>query len=201
MPVLYQAFCEITNFIRKNGDDWEEFRTKTAHTTRKAEKTSDPSKKPSKHKIAENKGFAPEPLLQENPHRFVLFPIHYNDIWWMYKKAKASFWTAEEIDLSADLPDWVGLSDTERHFISHVLAFFAASDGIVNENLSSNFAPEVTVPEARCFYGFQIAVENIHSETYSLLIDTYIKDPNEKLHLLHAIKTVPCIQRKAHWAL
>jgi ribonucleoside-diphosphate reductase subunit M2 len=201
MPVSYQAFCEITNFIRNNGDDWEEFRTKTAHTTRKAEKTSNPSEKPSKHKIAENKGFDPELLLQENPHHFVLFPIHYNDIWWMYKKAKASFWTAEEIDLSADLPDWVRLSDTKRHFISHILAFFAASDGIVNENLSSNFATEVTVPEARCFYGFQIAVENIHSETYSLLIDTYIKDPNEKLHLLHAIKTVPCVQRKAHWAL
>jgi ribonucleoside-diphosphate reductase subunit M2 len=93
------------------------------------------------------------------------------------------------------------LSDTKRHFISHVLAFFAASAGIANENLSSNFTTEVTVPEARCFYGFQIAVENIHSETYSLLIDTYIKDPKEKLHLLHAIKTVPCVQRKVHWAL
>ena len=119
----------------------------------------------------------------------------------MYKKAEASFWTAEEIDLSADLTDWIRLSDTERHFISHVLAFFAASDGIVNENLSSNFATEVTVPEARCFYGFQIAVENIHSETYSLLIDTYIKDPDEKIHLLHAIETIPCVQRKARWAL
>jgi ribonucleoside-diphosphate reductase subunit M2 len=119
----------------------------------------------------------------------------------MYKKAEASFWTAEEIDLSADLTDWVRLSDTKRHFISHVLAFFAASDRIVNENLSSNFTTEVTVPKARCFYGFQIAVKNIHSETYSLLIDTYIKDPNEKLHLLHAIETVPCVQCKAHWAL
>ena len=114
---------------------------------------------------------------------------------------KASFWTAEEIDLSADLTDWVRLSDTERHFISHVLTFFAASDGIVNKNLSSNFTTEVTAPEAQCFYGFQIAVENIHSKTYSLLIDTYIKDPKEKLHLLHAIKTVPCVQRKANWAL
>ncbi len=189
MPVSYQAFREITNFIRNNGDDWEEFRTRTAHTTRKAKKTSDPSTKPTKHKIAENKGLVPEPLLQENPHRFVLFPIHHNDIWWMYKKAKASFWTAEEIDLSADLTDWIRL------------AFFAASDGIVNENLSSNFATEVTVPKARCFYGFQIAIENIHSETYSLLIDMYIKDPNEKLHLLHAIETIPCVQRKAHWAL
>ena len=202
LPVSYQAFREITNFIRNNGDDWEEFRTKTAHTTSKAKRTSDLSTKPSKHKIAENEGLAPEPLLQENPHRFVLFPIHHNDIWRMlYKKAEASFWTAEEIDLSADLTDWIRLSDTERHFISHVLAFFAASDGIVNENLSSNFATEVTVPEARCFYGFQIAVENIHSETYSLLIDTYIKDPDEKIHLLHAIETIPCVQRKARWAL
>jgi ribonucleoside-diphosphate reductase subunit M2 len=108
---------------------------------------------------------------------------------------------AEETDLSADLTDWVRLSDTERHFISHVLTFFAASDGIVNENLSSNFTTEVMAPEARCFYGFQIAVENIHSETYTLLINTYIKDPTEKLHLLHAIKTISCVQRKANWAL
>jgi ribonucleoside-diphosphate reductase subunit M2 len=121
----------------------------------------------------------------------------------MYKKAEASFWTAEEIDLSADLEDWDNLSQTERHFISNVFAFFAVSDGdgIVNENLSSNFATKIIAPEARCFYGFQIAVENIHSETYSLLIDTYIKDPAEKLHLLHAINTVPCIQRKANWVL
>ena len=138
MPVSYQVFREITNFIRNNGDDWEEFRTKTAHTTRKAERTSDPSTKPL-HKIAENEGFTPKPLLQENPHRFVLFPIHHNDIWWMYKKAEASFWTAEEIDLSADLTDWIRLSDTERHFISHVLTFFAASDGIVNENLTKGY--------------------------------------------------------------
>ena len=119
----------------------------------------------------------------------------------MYKKAEASFWTVEEIDLSADLTDWVRLSNTKRHFISHVLAFFAASDGIANENLSSNFTTKVTVPEARCFYGFQIAVKNIHNEIHSLLIGTYIKDPNEKFHLIHAIKTEPCIQRKAHWAL
>ena len=119
----------------------------------------------------------------------------------MYKKAEASFWTAEEIDLSSDAVDWDGLSTTEQHFILHVLAFFAASDGIVNENLSSNFATEITSPEARCFYGFQIAVENIHSETYSLLIDTYVKDPTKKMHLLRAIETVPCVQRKAQWAL
>jgi hypothetical protein len=129
--VSYQAFLEITNFIRNNGDDWDEFCTKTAHTTRRAKKTPNPSKKQSKHKISKNEGLlAPEPLLQENPHRFVLFPIHHADIWRMYKKA--SFWTAEEIDLSADLTDWVRLSDTECHFISHVLALFAASDGIVN---------------------------------------------------------------------
>ena len=119
----------------------------------------------------------------------------------MYKKAEASFWTAEEIDLAQDANDWQKLSANERHFISHVLAFFAASDGIVNENLACNFATEVTIPEARCFYGFQIAVENIHSETYSLLIDTYVKDPSEKNHLLNAIETVPCVQKKANWAL
>jgi ribonucleoside-diphosphate reductase subunit M2 len=119
----------------------------------------------------------------------------------MYKKAEASFWTAEEIDLANDLEDYENLSTNERHFISHILAFFAASDGIVNENLAQNFATEITSAEARCFYGFQIAVENIHSETYSLLIDTYIKDPVEKDHLLHAIETVPCVQRKANWAL
>ena len=119
----------------------------------------------------------------------------------MYKKAEASFWTAEEIDLAEDLKDWDGLTNNERHFVSHILAFFAASDGIVNENLSGNFATEVQSAEARCFYGFQIAVENIHSETYSLLIDTYIKDQKEKMHLLHAIETVPCVQKKANWAL
>lgn len=119
----------------------------------------------------------------------------------MYKKAEASFWTSEEIDLGSDMTDWMKLSDNERHFISHVLAFFAASDGIVNENLAQNFMTEIQSPEARCFYGFQIAVENIHSETYSLLIDTYIKDQQEKLRLLHAIDTVPCVRRKANWAL
>lgn len=144
---------------------------------------------------------APEPLLTENPNRFVLFPIQNHAVWDMYKKAEASFWTAEEIDLASDLGDWEKLSANERHFISHVLAFFAASDGIVNENLAANFATEIQIPEARCFYGFQIAVENIHSETYSLLIDTYIRDNKEKHHLLNAIETVPCVQKKAQWAL
>ncbi len=118
-----------------------------------------------------------EPLLAENPNRFVLFPIQNDEVWQYYKKSQASFWTAEEIDLSQDQKDWNNLNDNERHFIKHVLAFFAASDGIVNENLAVNFMQEVQMPEARCFYGFQIMMENIHSETYSLLIDTYIKDP------------------------
>jgi ribonucleoside-diphosphate reductase beta chain len=142
-----------------------------------------------------------EPILQENKDRFVLFPIQYSDIWEMYKMAEASFWTAEEIDLSADTKDWERLNDGERHFVSHVLAFFAASDGIVNENLAVNFLREVQYPEAKCFYGFQIMMENIHSETYSLLIDTYIKDNVEKDRLLHAIDTISCVQKKAEWAI
>jgi len=142
-----------------------------------------------------------EPILQENKDRFVLFPIAHPDIWNMYKKAEASFWTAEEIDLSHDISDWEKLTSDERYFIKHVLAFFAASDGIVNENLAVNFMKEVQYPEARCFYGFQIMIENIHSETYSLLIDTYIKDAHEKYRLFHAIDTVPCVNKKASWAL
>lgn len=142
-----------------------------------------------------------EPLLQENKERFVLLPIKYPEIWEMYKKAEASFWTAEEIDLSLDLKDWENFNDGERHFISHVLAFFAASDGIVNENLAVNFMSEVQIPEARCYYGFQIMMENIHSETYALLIDTYVKDNAEKNRLFNAIETVPCVKQKAEWAL
>nr|CAG4646284.1 EOG090X06TJ [Macrothrix elegans] len=142
-----------------------------------------------------------EPLLRPNPNRFVLFPLQYHDIWKMYKKAEASFWTAEEVDLSKDLKDWEGLQPSERHFISHVLAFFAASDGIVNENLVERFAQEVQVPEARCFYGFQIAMENIHSEMYSLLIETYIKDAAERARLFNAIETLPCVAKKAEWAM
>ncbi|HPQ08064.1 MAG TPA: ribonucleoside-diphosphate reductase small subunit [Bacteroidia bacterium] len=145
---------------------------------------------------------ATEKILQENKDRFVLFPIQYHDIWEMYKKAESSFWTAEEIDLVQDLNDWNNkLNDNEKHFIKHVLAFFAASDGIVNENLAVNFLNEVQFPEARCFYGFQVMIENIHSETYSLLIDTYIKDSEEKNKLFHAIDTVPCVGKKAEWAL
>lgn len=142
-----------------------------------------------------------EPLLKENKNRFVLFPIKYDDVWQMYKQAEASFWTAEEIDLSQDMTDWTKLNDGERHFVSHVLAFFAASDGIVNENLATSFLETVQIPEAKCFYGYQIMMENIHSETYSLLIDTYIKDPAEKDKLFNAIDTVPCVGKKAEWAL
>ncbi|KAH7127692.1 ribonucleotide reductase [Dactylonectria macrodidyma] len=143
-----------------------------------------------------------EPLLQENPQRFVLFPIKYHEIWQMYKKAEASFWTAEEIDLSKDLHDWNNrLTADEQFFVSHILAFFAASDGIVNENLVERFSGEVQIPEARCFYGFQIMMENIHSETYSLLIDTYIKEPAQRTYLFNAIETIPCIRKKADWAI
>ncbi|KAM4522808.1 ribonucleoside-diphosphate reductase subunit M2 [Odontesthes bonariensis] len=142
-----------------------------------------------------------EPLLKENPRRFVIFPIKYHDIWQMYKKAEASFWTAEEVDLSKDLQHWDALKPEERYFISHVLAFFAASDGIVNENLVERFTQEVQVTEARCFYGFQIAMENIHSEMYSLLIDTYIKESTEREYLFNAIETLPCVKKKADWAL
>ncbi|TVY42981.1 Ribonucleoside-diphosphate reductase small chain [Lachnellula occidentalis] len=145
---------------------------------------------------------ADEPLLQENPNRFVLFPIKYHEIWHMYKKAQASFWTAEEIDLSKDLHDWnKKLNDDERYFVSHVLAFFAASDGIVNENLVERFSGEVQIPEARSFYGFQIMMENVHSETYSLLIDTYIQEQAQKTYLFNAIETIPCIKKKADWAV
>ncbi|MEC8627088.1 MAG: ribonucleotide-diphosphate reductase subunit beta, partial [Bacteroidota bacterium] len=145
---------------------------------------------------------AQEPILQDTQDRFVLFPIQYEEMWHMYKCAEASFWVAEEIDLADDMIDWEEkLNDNERHFIKHVLAFFAASDGIVNENLVVNFMQDVTIPEARCFYGFQVAMENIHAETYSLLIDTFIKDNEEKTNLFNALETVPCVKKKAEWAL
>jgi ribonucleoside-diphosphate reductase beta chain len=147
------------------------------------------------------KSIKEEPILSENKDRFVLFPIEHNDIWEFYKKEEASFWTAEEIDLSQDLKDWENMNDGERHFITHVLAFFAASDGIVNENLAEHFVSEVQYTEAKFFYGFQIAMENIHSETYSLLIDTYVKDPAEKDRLFHAVETMDCVKKKADWAL
>jgi len=142
-----------------------------------------------------------DPLLMDNPRRWVMFPIQYPDVWEMYKKHEASFWTAEEIDLSQDNKDWEKLTDSEQHFVKHVLAFFAASDGIVLENLGSQFATEVQIPEARAFYGFQMAMENIHSETYSLLIEQYIKDPSEKEKIFDAIHTMPAVSEKAQWAV
>ena len=142
-----------------------------------------------------------EPLLDERENRYVIFPIKHDDYWKMYKQAEANFWTTEELDLSKDLMDWKKLTKDEVHFIEHVLAFFAASDGIVNENLVERFCQEVKVLEAKFFYGFQIAMENIHSETYSLLIDTYIKDLERKDYLFNAIDTIPCVQKKAEWAL
>jgi ribonucleoside-diphosphate reductase beta chain len=143
-----------------------------------------------------------EPILQENKNRFVIFPIKHHDIWEWYKKMEASFWTAEEIDLSQDINDWNNkLNDEERYFIKHILAFFAASDGIVNENLAENFVNEVQYAEAKFFYGFQIMMENIHSETYSLLIDTYVKDETERDELFNALEIFPAIKKKADWAL
>ncbi|KAL0742755.1 hypothetical protein Bca4012_084268 [Brassica carinata] len=142
-----------------------------------------------------------EPLLTAQNQRFTMFPIRYKSIWEMYKKAEASFWTAEEVDLSTDVQHWEKLSDSEKHFISHVLAFFAASDGIVLENLAARFLNDVQVPEARAFYGFQIAMENIHSEMYSQLLETFIKDSQEKDRLFNAIETIPCISNKAKWCL
>jgi len=145
---------------------------------------------------------AQEPLLEDNPNRFVIFPIQHHDIWEWYKKMEASFWTAEEIDLHQDLNDWnTKLNKDEKYFIKHILAFFAASDGIVNENLAENFVNEVQYSEAKFFYGFQIMMENIHSETYSLLIDTYVKDEGEKTKLFQAIEIFPAIKKKAEWAL
>ena len=140
-------------------------------------------------------------LLNEEENRYVIFPIQHDQFWDMYKKAEANFWTTEELDLSKDLNDWKKLTKNETHFIKHILAFFAASDGIVNENLVDRFCQEVKVLEAKFFYVFQMAMENIHSETYSLLIDTYIKDQKEKTYLLNAIDTIPSIQKKAQWAI
>lgn len=144
---------------------------------------------------------AAEPLLQENDERFCMFPVRHEAVWRMYKQAEASFWTAEEVDLSADLRDWRALTENERHFITHVLAFFAASDGIVLENLGVRFMTEVQAPEARAFYGFQIAIENVHSEMYSLLLEHYVSDRAERERLFGAIRTVPTVRRKAEWAL
>ena len=142
-----------------------------------------------------------EKIVIENPNRFVIFPIEHNDIWEYYKMHQAAFWTAEEVDLSSDIRDWEALTDNERYFIKNILSFFAASDGIVNENLAENFYREVQYPEAKFFYGFQLAMENIHSLMYSLLIDTYIKDDKEKSECFDAINKMPAIQKKAKWAI
>ena len=141
------------------------------------------------------------PMLQPSSSRFVIFPVVHDDMWLMFKKAQASFWTAEEIDLAHDMNDWKTLTNDEQFFIKHILAFFAASDGIVNENLIERFCSEVQYPEARFFYGFQVMMENVHSETYSLLIDSYVSDKSEKAHLFNAIETIPCVRKKAEWAL
>lgn len=138
---------------------------------------------------------------KKNTKRYVLYPIEYPELWDMYKKALASFWSVEEVDLGHDMKDWENLTEDEKHFISHVLAFFASSDGIVNENLAQNFMKDIDIPEAKCFYGFQIAIENIHSEMYSLLLTTYIRDTEQREHLFNAIETIPCVQKKAEWAL
>ncbi|KAE9455328.1 hypothetical protein C3L33_12770, partial [Rhododendron williamsianum] len=142
-----------------------------------------------------------EPILMEQSQRFCMFPIRYPLLWEMYKKAEASFWTAEEVDLSQDVQQWDSLTDSEKHFISHILAFFATSDGIVLENLAARFLNDVQIPEARAFYGFQLAMENIHSEMYSLLLETYIRDTREKHRLFNAIENIPCVAEKAKWAL
>ncbi len=142
-----------------------------------------------------------EKILQENPSRYVIFPIEHNDIWEYYKQHQAAFWTAEEVDLSNDIRDWEKLTDNEKFFIKNILSFFAASDGIVNENLAENFYKEVQYPEAKFFYGFQLAMENIHSLMYSLLIDTYITNKEEKDECFNAIDRLPAVQKKAKWAL
>jgi len=142
-----------------------------------------------------------DPILAPNDDRFVLFPLKYHSIFEMYKNHMAVFWTADELDFASDITDWEKLNKDEQHFIKHILAFFAASDGIVNENLALRFYNDVQIPEARCFYGFQIAMENIHSETYSLLIDTYVKDPKEKDELFHAVTHFPFVEKKADWAM
>ena len=186
MPLI-----EIANLSLDKENNRDEAKKQQQQQPLKAAATKNPLKESEKD----------EPLLRENPKRFVILPIEYDSIWKMYKKAEASFWTAEEVDLSKDTKDWEGLKSDEKHFIKHVLAFFAASDGIVNENLVERFMSEVQVPEARCFYGFQIAIENIHSEMYSLLIDTYVKDAEEKDKLFNAVETVPAVKKKADWAL
>eukprot|EP01063_Lacrimia_lanifica_P028377 TRINITY_DN4139_c1_g2_i4.p2 TRINITY_DN4139_c1_g2~~TRINITY_DN4139_c1_g2_i4.p2 ORF type:complete len:376 (+),score=218.79 TRINITY_DN4139_c1_g2_i4:70-1197(+) len=182
-----------------NGNTEVPAQKKAKMDTPQAEVVEVPKKPLEEMTLAEKE--AVEPLLKENPQRYVLFPLQYQDMWKMYKQAEASFWPVEEVDLSQDAADWAKLTDGEKHFIKHVLAFFAASDGIVLENLAGRFMNEIQIPEARCFYGFQIAIENIHSEMYSSLIDEYITDAEEKSKLFHATETIPCVGKKADWAI
>jgi len=207
---LTNFVCLKTGLIREdrslNNEKIEEikldFEDASIMANKKAECPSYLQTKRNKIVLKHKKIMTTEPILESNNSRFVLFPIQHDDIWSFYKKAEASFWTAEEIDLSPDLIDWENkLNDDERHFIKHVLAFFAASDGIVNENLAEHFLAEVQYTEAKFFYGFQVTMENIHSETYSLLIDSYIKDSAEKDYLFNAIDTLDCVRKKAEWAL
>ena len=165
-------------------------------TDAKAEAMAAPAPAPAAHPLD-----AEEPILKDNPGRFVIFPIQYHETWKWYKKSQASIWTAEEIDLAHDMADWEKLNDDEQYFIKNVLAFFAGADGVVNENLVERFSQEVQITEAKFFYGFQVMIENVHSETYSLLIDTYVRDKAEKARLLNAIDEVPCVKAKAEWAL
>uniref|UniRef100_A0A0P4VTN5 ribonucleoside-diphosphate reductase n=1 Tax=Rhodnius neglectus TaxID=72488 RepID=A0A0P4VTN5_9HEMI len=192
---------EMSNLILKKNEDKSPRKSGALQENKNLTNIPEIKKDHFKEKEASKFDTQLEPLLRENPKRFVIFPIEYHDIWQMYKKAEASFWTVEEVDLSKDLDHWTRLKPEEKHFISHVLAFFAASDGIVNENLVERFSQEVQVTEARCFYGFQIAMENVHSEMYSLLIDTYIRDSKERDYLFNAIETLDCVKKKADWAL
>ncbi|CAL8100885.1 unnamed protein product [Calicophoron daubneyi] len=193
-----------TNGVNADGDKEEN----NGNVKEYANFLRDPAKEPKPkaivqdtHTLLSKHEMQVEPILRPNPRRFVVFPIQYPEIWQAYKQAVASFWSVEEVDLSKDMKDWVSLKVGERHFISYVLAFFAASDGIVLENLLSRFSVEVQIPEVRAFYGMQIAIENIHSEMYSLLIDTYIKDPEERDFLFNAISNLECVQKKAQWAV
>jgi len=193
MPVLGARDLNVVPTDKENQLNAKNLDIDTANIKDKSEKVE--------ADIPKKKYDEEEPLLRENPNRFVLFPIEYHDIWRMYKKAQASFWTAEEVDLGKDMDHWNKMKPQEREFIKHILAFFAASDGIVNENLVERFSQEVQITEARCFYGFQVMMENIHSEMYSLLLDTYITDSEERDRLFRAIDTMPCIKKKADWAL
>ena len=197
---------ESTNLRMSTPDNMSEASTVTLNMS---QPTKSPQVRPRRKSSVVDKELPPlaldtkvvEPMLDVNEDRFVIFPIKHHDIWAKYKQHMAVFWTPEEIDLSKDMAHWEKLNDNERHFIKNILGFFAGSDGIVMENLATRFSREVQIPEARFFYGCQNLLEAVHSETYSLLIDTYITDAKEKSDLLHAIKTIPCVEKKAKWAL